>query len=71
MVKGEDNERDWYLPAAEFACLGGGFPLILKGTGVVGCVCCSGLPHETDHQIVADTIARFLNVSIPDGRCAL
>ena len=70
-LKGEDIERDWYLPAAEFACLGGGFPLILKGTGVVGCVCCSGLPHETDHQIVADTIARFLNVSIPGGRCAL
>lgn len=69
-LSGEDIERDWYLPAAEFASLGGGFPLILKNTGVIGCICCSGLPHETDHQIVADTIAQFLQVSIPDGRCS-
>lgn len=70
-LKGEDIERDWFLPAAEFACLGGGFPLRLRDTGVIGSVCCSGLPHETDHQLVADTMANFLQVEIPDGRSSV
>lgn len=63
-INGENIARDWYLPEEDFAVLGGGFPLTLKGTGVIGSVCCSGLPHETDHQIVADTIAQFLHISL-------
>lgn len=57
---GEDISADWYLPAQDYAYLGGGFPLILQGTGVVGAICCSGLPHEQDHQIVVDTIEAYL-----------
>ena len=65
--KGENIDEDWYLPAKDYAYLGGGFPLILKNTGVVGSICASGLPHEEDHQIVVDTVAQYLDVRIrPD-----
>lgn len=57
---GESIGDDWYLPPQDYAYLGGGFPLILKNTGVIGSVCCSGLPHEQDHQIVVDVIAKYL-----------
>lgn len=62
---GEDPERDWRLSPQDYAFLGGGFPLTLKGTGVIGAVCCSGLPHEQDHRIVAETIAAYLGLSLP------
>lgn len=65
-LTGEDAERDWNLPLRDYAFLGGGFPLTLKGTGIVGAVCCSGLPHERDHQIVAETIAVYLGVVLPE-----
>lgn len=59
-LSGEDPERDWHLSTTDYAFLGGGFPLTLRGTGVIGAICCSGLPHRTDHQIVVDTIAAYL-----------
>ncbi|MEG1523747.1 MAG: heme-degrading domain-containing protein [Clostridia bacterium] len=59
----EDISHDWLLSAQDYAVLGGGFPLTLKGTGVIGSICCSGLPHETDHQIIVDTIAEFLQIA--------
>lgn len=60
--QGESIEKDWFLPGMEFAHLGGGFPIILKGTGVIGTACCSGLPHEEDHQMVVDCIKEFLGI---------
>lgn len=55
-----ETMADRKLPADDYAAGGGGFPIILKGTGVVGSVCVSGLPHEDDHQSVVDTIAAYL-----------
>lgn len=43
-----------------YACCGGGFPLTLRGTGVVGSICVSGLPnHLDDHQLIIDTLAEW------------
>lgn len=39
---------------------GGGFPLTIRGTGVVGVIAVSGLPHLDDHQLIVDTLAEFL-----------
>lgn len=61
----EDPERDWHLSTQDYAFLGGGFPLTLRNTGIVGAICCSGLPHEKDHLIVAETLADYLDVSLP------
>ncbi|MGE4548222.1 MAG: heme-degrading domain-containing protein [Intestinibacillus sp.] len=40
---------------------GGGFPLILRGTGVVGVIAVSGLPHMDDHQLIVDTLAEYIS----------
>ena len=47
-----------------YAAIGGGFPIALKGTGVIGAVACSGLPHEQDHQLLVDALCAVLNVDL-------
>jgi uncharacterized protein (UPF0303 family) len=45
----------------QYALYGGGFPILLHGTGMVGSVCISGLPdHLADHQIVVDALSDLL-----------
>ena len=45
----------------DFAPGGGGMPIILKGTGVIGSVCVSGEPnHLDDHAIVTTAMKRLL-----------
>ena len=44
--------------------IGGGFPIILEGTGVIGCVACSGLFHEDDHQVLVDAISGMLGIDL-------
>ena len=41
---------------------GGGFPIRLAGTGVIGYVCVSGLPHEEDHALIVDALRGVLHV---------
>lgn len=49
------------LPADDYAAGGGGFPIRLRGTGVIGSVCVSGMPdHMDDHRLVVDTLAELL-----------
>lgn len=59
---GKDLWVDWRISDADYATIGGGFPIILKGTGIIGSVCCSGLPHEQDHQLLVDSIGKMLGV---------
>lgn len=56
----EELEKDWGLTSTEYATIGGGFPIIIKNTGVIGSVCASGLAHEEDHQLVVDTLKQYL-----------
>ena len=49
------------LPADDYAAGGGGFPIRVRGTGVIGSICVSGMPdHMDDHQLVINTLAEFL-----------
>ena len=49
------------LPADDYAAGGGGFPIRLRGTGVIGSVCVSGMPdHMDDHRLVVDALAELL-----------
>lgn len=53
--------EDRKLDPNDYAAGGGGFPIRLKGTGVVGSICVSGLPnHLDDHQLIVDTLTEFL-----------
>jgi len=48
------------MPEETYACCGGGFPLTVKNTGVIGTICVSGLPHTQDHQVIVDTLREYL-----------
>lgn len=50
------------LTAMDFAREGGGFPIHIIGTGVVGAVTVSGIPQRDDHNFVTEAIANFLKI---------
>ena len=58
--KGLDLWEDWRMDDDEYATIGGGFPISIKGTGIIGSVTCSGLPHEEDHRLLVDSVRSFL-----------
>ena len=60
----KDQEKDWRLNNEEYGAIGGGFPIIVKGTGIIGAVACSGLAHTDDHQLLVDSIAEILGVEL-------
>jgi uncharacterized protein (UPF0303 family) len=53
------------LKPADYAAHGGGFPILLEGTGPVGSVVLSGLPQRDDHNLVVSALARILNKDVP------
>lgn len=58
--------EEFGLKAEDFALSGGGFPIIVRGQGVVGVAAVSGLPQTHDHQMVVDALAEYLHLaSIP------
>ena len=56
--------RDWRLSDEECATIGGGFPINVAGTGIVGAVACSGLPHEEDHKLLVTAISSMLGIEL-------
>jgi len=61
---GKDLWKNWRLNDVEYGSIGGGFPITIKGTGVVGSIACSGLPHEEDHQLLVDALCDMLGVDL-------
>ena len=59
--KGKTIEESYLIPESEFAAHGGCFPIIVKGTGMVGTITVSGLPQEEDHKFVVESIRAFLS----------
>ncbi len=58
--KGKSIEVSYLIPESEYAAHGGCFPIIVKGTGMVGTITVSGLPQEEDHKLVTQSIRAFL-----------
>ncbi|MBN2440685.1 MAG: heme-degrading domain-containing protein [Spirochaetales bacterium] len=58
--KGVSIEKAYLLPEHEYAPHGGCFPILVKGTGMIGTITVSGLPQEEDHALVVKTIREFL-----------
>ncbi len=58
--KGKSIEQAYLIPESEYAPHGGCFPVIVKGTGVVGTITASGLPQEEDHKLVVQGIRNYL-----------
>ncbi len=58
--RGDSIEKNYLVPESEVAPHGGSFPVILRGTGVVGTITVSGLPQQDDHKLVVDRIRDYL-----------
>jgi uncharacterized protein (UPF0303 family) len=50
----------------EHAAAGGGFPIHIIGTGVVGSITVSGIPQREDHNFVVSGLAEFLEIELAD-----
>jgi uncharacterized protein (UPF0303 family) len=60
--EGRTIEEKYLLPESEFAPHGGCFPIIVKGTGMVGTITVSGLAQEEDHKVVVQALRHFMEV---------
>ena len=55
-------EERYELSHYEYAAHGGCFPILIKGTGMVGTITVSGLAQEDDHALVVEAIRNFLKM---------
>jgi uncharacterized protein (UPF0303 family) len=58
--KGKRIEEAYLLPESDYAPHDGCFPILVKGTGMIGTITVSGLPQEDDHKLVVQAIRDFL-----------
>ncbi len=63
--EGKTIEARHGLTLADYAMHGGGFPISLRDTGLVGCVVVSGLPQRDDHAMVVRALAEELKIVAP------
>jgi uncharacterized protein (UPF0303 family) len=59
-------ESRYGMSLSEYAIDGGGFPITLRGTGVVGSVIASGLVQREDHALVVKVLAEVLGVRVAE-----
>ncbi len=61
--QGRSTWPDAVLKTEEYAAHGGGFPVRVQGTGIVGCIAVSGLPSQEDHELIVSVLAARLDMS--------
>jgi len=64
-MEGKTIEQRHGLTLTDYALHGGGVPILLAGTGLVGSVVCSGLDQRSDHGLVVKAMAGVLGVDVP------
>ncbi|WP_263380892.1 heme-degrading domain-containing protein [Granulicella paludicola] len=50
---------------SDYATDGGGFPIVIAGSGLVGSVIVSGLVQREDHSLAVTAISELLNIPVP------
>ena len=60
--KGTTLGPDRGIDLLHYAPHGGGFPIHIDGTGVVGAVAVSGLPQREDHNFVVEALCSMLSL---------
>lgn len=58
--KGKSLEEAYLISENIYAPHGGCFPILLRGTGMIGTITVSGLPQEEDHKLVVNAIRDYL-----------
>ena len=58
--EGRSLEEKFNISTLDFAPHGGCFPIILRGTGVIGTITVSGLEQSADHAMVVDAVEKFI-----------
>lgn len=56
-----DMEEKHLLPSDIYRAKGGGFPIRLKNSSVLGAIIVSGLPDHEDHALVVEIIKKYLS----------
>ena len=51
---------------ADYVIAGGGFPIRVKGAGIIGCLTISGLPGRSDHGVAVAALAMHLGFAPED-----
>jgi len=64
-LEGKTFEARHGLSSLDYATHGGGFPIVLRGTGCVGSIVASGLAQRVDHEMVVNAIAACLATDPP------
>ena len=62
---GVKEPREWAKDEGNYALVGGCIPIKLKDGEIKGYAMVSALPHQLDHQLIADAMAAMLGVEIP------
>lgn len=60
-AKGVDFNQRFALSRNDFVASGGGVPVALAGSGVVGCVAVSGLPDTEDDALAREALEQVRN----------
>jgi uncharacterized protein (UPF0303 family) len=50
------------LSVEDYVLAGGGFPITVKGAGVIGVIAVSGLPERDDHSVIVDALCDHLGL---------
>ena len=54
--------EDQFLDEKDYACCGGGFPIRVEETGVIGAVIVSGMNHVADHDFIIKCLSKYLHM---------
>ena len=61
---GETIAQRMGLASRDYAMVGGGFPIFVRGVGFVGAVAVSGLPQREDHAMLVEALAGLCEVNL-------
>ena len=59
-IAGKRIESEGWFDQMEYAAHGGGFPVSVRGTGIVAVATVSGLPQVEDHDLVVSALREFV-----------
>ncbi|MCI8294072.1 MAG: hypothetical protein HFH53_11175 [Hespellia sp.] len=54
----------WCYQGMSYMLGGGAFPIRKRDGELIGCILVSGLEHQEDHQLIVDSLAQYLKVTV-------